>query len=832
MSAMGELDFFLGLQVLQKRDVIFLSQDKYVGDILKKFRYSDVRSANTPMDKENPWGKDKTGKDVDLHLYRSMIGSLMYLTKSRPDIMFATIVATSTTEAEYVAAASGCGQFCGFNISCWIMVSLSPNTSFYLLSNPNNTVIIARLAFCDYHNMIAFLEKYEHNVDFHQIVDFVEASHIRIKTTDEGTKILATVDGFNEFSSNIATDVGEGSGTPTEPHHIPYPEAQQSPHNYPSSPSQPTETTEIIPTSTPTKIPTLRQYSRRARIAQSKALPTAADEPTSPLGDDKLTDLCTRLQRQHTEMATKIAAQDLEISNLKARIKLLENKDGGGVEPSREDATIKGRCLETGEEADATNILTSGVQVVSVLPAAKVFTVGIPTGSGLGPTARPIFTTASVVTPYSRHKVLKSHSGWKTKHFKGMTLEEIREKFILVWKQIEDFVTMASKEEGERMKRKGLMLEHESAKKIKTSEEVSEEDLKEMMVEKLLEDYQDRRTHRSLPIFVGYAKTDGQRRSKSAVVLESGPTFLKTQVVKGIETVMPITFVEDKAQRRLEVKARSTLMMGIPNEHQLKFNSIKDAKQLMEAIEKRFINIAQVVNTANEVSTAGTQLNIANINNLSDVVICVFLACQPSSPKLLNEDLEQIHPDDLEEIDLKWQMTMLIMRARIFLKNTKRKLNLNGNETVAFDKTKILDNYKKGLGYNVVLPPYTGLFMPPKPDLSYIGLEEFNSEPAVETLNAKTSEDVPKMMDYALWDVIESGPTFLKTQVVKGIETVMPITFVEDKAQRRLEVKARSTLMMGIPNEHQLKFNSIKDAKQLMEAIEKRFSGNAATKKT
>nr|GEY64367.1 hypothetical protein [Tanacetum cinerariifolium] len=88
MSAMGELNFFLGLQVLQKEDGIFLSQDKYVGDILKKFGYSDVRSSNTPKDKENPWGKDGTGKDVDLHLYRSMIGSLMYLTASRPDIMF------------------------------------------------------------------------------------------------------------------------------------------------------------------------------------------------------------------------------------------------------------------------------------------------------------------------------------------------------------------------------------------------------------------------------------------------------------------------------------------------------------------------------------------------------------------------------------------------------------------------------------------------------------------------------------------------------------------------------------------------------------------------
>nr|GEW12957.1 ribonuclease H-like domain-containing protein [Tanacetum cinerariifolium] len=93
-------------------------------------------------------------------------------------------------------------------------------------------------------------------------------------------------------------------------------------------------------------------------------------------------------------------------------------------------------------------------------------------------------------------------------------------------------------------------------------------------------------------------------------------------------------------------------------------------------------------------------------------------------------------------------------------------------------------------------------------------------------------EQYIQMIDYALWEVIENGATLPKTQVVEGITTVMPITTVKDKAQRRLEVKARSTLMMGIPNEHQLKFNSIKDAKQLLEAIEKRFGGKVATKKT
>ncbi|GKE92206.1 hypothetical protein Tco_1573301 [Tanacetum coccineum] len=78
----------------------------------------------------------------------------------------------------------------------------------------------------------------------------------------------------------------------------------------------------------------------------------------------------------------------------------------------------------------------------------------------------------------------------------------------------------------------------------------------------------------------------------------------------------------------------------------------------------------------------------------------------------------------------------------------------------------------------------------------------------------------------------ENGNIAPKTTVVEGVEKVMPPTTAEEKAQKRLEVKARSTLMMGIPNEHHLKFNSIKDAKLLMEAVEKRFGRNVVTKKT
>ncbi|GJU80111.1 putative ribonuclease H-like domain-containing protein [Tanacetum coccineum] len=92
MSSMGELTFFLGLQVKQKKEGIFISQEKYVAEILKKFDLVHVKAAITPMETKLPLTKDEEAFDVDVHLYRSMIGSLMYLTASRPDIMYAVCV--------------------------------------------------------------------------------------------------------------------------------------------------------------------------------------------------------------------------------------------------------------------------------------------------------------------------------------------------------------------------------------------------------------------------------------------------------------------------------------------------------------------------------------------------------------------------------------------------------------------------------------------------------------------------------------------------------------------------------------------------------------------
>ncbi|GJY89845.1 hypothetical protein Tco_0505041 [Tanacetum coccineum] len=168
-------------------------------------------------------------------------------------------------------------------------------------------------------------------------------------------------------------------------------------------------------------------------------------------------------------------------------------------------------------------------------------------------------------------------------------------------------------------------------------------------------------------------------------IVENGNAPIVTKTVDGKETVIPPTSVEEKAQRRAELKARSTMLMALPNEHQLKFNSYKDVKTLMQAIKNRFGEIktlslddlfnnlkayesevkgtsslttnshnvaflsssstnsaTRAVNTAHGVNTASTQgaaNSSTNVENLSDVVIYSFFTSQLSTPHLDNEDL-------------------------------------------------------------------------------------------------------------------------------------------------------------------------------------------------
>nr|GEU29131.1 putative ribonuclease H-like domain-containing protein [Tanacetum cinerariifolium] len=157
-------------------------------------------------------------------------------------------------------------------------------------------------------------------------------------------------------------------------------------------------------------------------------------------------------------------------------------------------------------------------------------------------------------------------------------------------------------------------------------------------------------------------------------VILNGDSPTPTRVVGGVVQAIAPTTAEKRLAKKNELKARGTLLMALPYKYQLKFNIHKDAKSLMEAIEKSFGGNKETKKLTNEsvsvvpsVSTTSAKAPasiLLNVDNLSDAVIYSFFASQSNSPQLDNKDLKQIDVDDLEEMDLKWQMAMLTMRAR------------------------------------------------------------------------------------------------------------------------------------------------------------------------
>ncbi|GJS60773.1 reverse transcriptase domain-containing protein [Tanacetum coccineum] len=181
-------------------------------------------------------------------------------------------------------------------------------------------------------------------------------------------------------------------------------------------------------------------------------------------------------------------------------------------------------------------------------------------------------------------------------------------------------------------------------------------------------------------------------------VIENGNSFKPaaqtTTNADGSSTTLvpgPVT-TKEKAQNKNDVKARSMLLMTLPNENLLTFNQYKDAKTLFAAIQtifggfRRFTTNTQVRPASTQVSTASTQVSTAN---LSDDTVYAFFASQPNGSQLVYEDIEQIHEDDIEKMDLKWQYALLSMRTRRFFQKTGRKTTINGSDTAGYDKSKM-----------------------------------------------------------------------------------------------------------------------------------------------
>ncbi|GKE73120.1 uncharacterized mitochondrial protein-like protein, partial [Tanacetum coccineum] len=183
MSSIGELTFFLGLQVKQQEDGIFISQDKYVVNILKKFDFTTVKTASTPLEPNKPLLKDEEAADVDVHLYRSMIGSLMYLTASRPDIMFVVCNCARfqvSLKTSHLYAVKRIFRYLKGQpkLGLWY-----PRDSPFELEAFTGNSSMADLKFVDQHNMVACLERNDGNAEFHQIVDFLSFSMIHYALT-------------------------------------------------------------------------------------------------------------------------------------------------------------------------------------------------------------------------------------------------------------------------------------------------------------------------------------------------------------------------------------------------------------------------------------------------------------------------------------------------------------------------------------------------------------------------------------------------------------------------------------------------------------------------
>ncbi|GJV77764.1 ribonuclease H-like domain-containing protein [Tanacetum coccineum] len=143
-------------------------------------------------------------------------------------------------------------------------------------------------------------------------------------------------------------------------------------------------------------------------------------------------------------------------------------------------------------------------------------------------------------------------------------------------------------------------------------------------------------------------------------------------------------------QEAMESQSTQTIKIPIlqPGEYDLWKMRMKQYLHPQAAQTNAFgaVNAAQGVNTA---STQGAAGSLKSTKNLSNTMIYSFFASQPSIPQLDNEDLQQIDPDDLEEMDLRWNIAMLTMRARRFLKNTGRKLDMTNKERIGFDKSKV-----------------------------------------------------------------------------------------------------------------------------------------------
>nr|GEW75126.1 hypothetical protein [Tanacetum cinerariifolium] len=873
---------------IKQKDVgIFISQDKYVANILKKFDFTTVKTASTPIEPNKALIKDTEAEDVDVYLYRSMIGSLMYLTASRPDIMFAVCACArelpfyleAFSDSDYAEASldrksttGGC-QFLGKRHVLWIQNQLLDYGFNFM-----NTKI--------------YIDNEKGSEGFHQIMDFLNTSHIKYALTKNPiiytsliqqfwqtaaantldtreVQITATINGkvklifkasiwrhlkfkdsdgistlpntkifeqlaligyvsnsdkltFQEghfspqwiflihtilhclspkktsreyISSNIATAIiclainrtfnfskmifegmvknldklilllpshknylvnmrraskgytgvdillfltmlvqgpilqGEGSTVPVESHHTPSGSLTAS--------QPPLSSLSRIPTRQETEVPQL----------SSPTHTNVADEAASICVDVRHGGAATTVSSLDARQGNKVLALETDLQQTKkvystAFTKLIMKVQG------RHDQEIK---FETKD------ISTVETLVYIRRSAYKDKRKGIMTES------EPEQTTTKLQQKQER-------AGYEAtvRLQEQLDKEECQESDVdrTIPKIADESSKRAAEEELEQEISKRQKTRESSKPREKEDDELTQEELQQMMMIVLVEEVHVEALQDLVKERFSTTEPTNDKEKESLVlmllktsmiyskgllplvkdllllVILNGDAPLPTRVIEGFVQPLAPTTVKQRLARKNELKARGTLLMALPDKYQLKFNSHKDAKTLMEAIEKRFggnketkkvhktllkqqyenftgsssESLDQIHDRMqkliSQLEILGEYLSQEDINlkflrslptewrthtliwrNKTDLedqsLDDLFSSLKIYKAELDNDDLKQIDVDYLEEMDLKWQMAMLTIRARRFLQKTGRNLGANGTTSIGFDMSKV-----------------------------------------------------------------------------------------------------------------------------------------------
>nr|GEW30184.1 hypothetical protein [Tanacetum cinerariifolium] len=419
------------IYVKQKEDGIFINQDKYAAEILKKFGLTEGKSASTPIDIEKPLLKDPDGEDVDVHIYRSMIGSLMYLTSSRPDIMFAfwnTILVKQSNDVTRLQALVDKKKVVVTEATIRDALHLDDAEGVDCLPNEEIFATLARMGYEKSSTKLTFYKAFfssQWKFLIHTILQSMSAKRTSWNEFSSAMApamiCLATGRTFN-FSKYIFESLVRNVDSSSKFYMYPRETGDEEEHGTAAEEpvtaadvnddqSIPSPTLLTPPPQQPQDIPSTSQVQSPPPQHQSPppTQPQGAHFPMSLLKEAP--NACAALARRVEHLEHDKVAQDLEILKLKSRVKKLERANKGRMtEESDKDegAKVVNEQEKTEEVRDnAADAQVEGRQAdiyhIDMDHAAKVLT-DIPTAPV---NAAAVMTTAApvkVVVPSTRRR--------------------------------------------------------------------------------------------------------------------------------------------------------------------------------------------------------------------------------------------------------------------------------------------------------------------------------------------------------------------------------------------------------------------------------------------